>query len=33
MPRKMAGSAISRLEALIMAMSTPKVVHESTIHL
>ena len=33
MPRKIAGSAISRLEKLIIATSTPKVVQESTIHL
>ena len=33
MPRKMAGSAMSRLDMLIIASSTPSVVHESTIHL
>jgi len=33
MPRKMAGRAMSRLDALIIARSTASVVHERTIHL
>jgi len=33
MPRKMAGRAMSRLEVLIIASSTPSVVHERAIHL
>ena len=33
MPRKIAGSAMSRLEALIIAKMTASVVQESTIHL
>jgi hypothetical protein len=33
MPRKMAGSEISRILELIVAINTPSVVLESTIHL
>ena len=33
MPRKMSGSAISMIEALIVAISTPSVVFDSAIHL
>ena len=32
-PRKMSGSAMSRIEALIVAISTPSVVFDSTTHL
>ncbi|MBP2414485.1 hypothetical protein JOF48_003284 [Arthrobacter stackebrandtii] len=32
-PRKMSGSAISRIEALMEAISTPRVVLERAIHL
>ncbi len=33
MPRKMAGSEISTIEALMVASSVPSVVLDSTIHL
>ena len=33
MPRKMSGSAISRIELLIVAIRTPSVVFDSAIHL
>jgi hypothetical protein len=33
MPRKMSGIAIGRIDALIVAMSTPSVVFERAIHL
>ena len=32
MPRKMAGSAMSTIEELIVAISTPSVVFDSAIH-
>jgi hypothetical protein len=32
-PRKMSGSAISRMEELIVAISTPRVVLDRTTHL
>ena len=33
MPRKMSGSAISRIEALTVAIRTPSVVFDNAIHL
>ena len=33
MPRKISGSAISMIEALMVAMSTPSVVFDRAIHL
>ncbi len=33
MPRKMSGSAISRIDALTLAISTPSVVFDKAIHL
>ena len=33
MPRKMSGSAMSTIEELIVAISTPSVVFDSAIHL
>ncbi len=33
MPLKMSGSEINRIEALIVAISTPSVVFDSAIHL
>ena len=33
MPRKMSGSAISRIDALIVAISMPSVVFDSATHL